>query len=959
MNFKKSLVLLTTASTLALSTIEGHSCDFSEQAHNIPQPFAGLSNKQQELINAVTGGDLSTVKRLINREKVDRDTQDIDDGNSILHLAIQKKKEDIVEFLLKVNCDVNIKNLYGETPLHEAAINGDKTLLELLLQEETALVNIQDDDGNTAFHKAVQKQKMDCVLPFMKTEKFDYTLENKQGKTVVALLEQQNQWAQEQAATIQQIKESLSRSNVLVHSLLKKDTDVTPALQELGAHIMQQNKRIFLSYCWNRSYSTKPMVDDFENFLKKLNINNYYRDVREEEGLGMTMGTDIEAFMRHAKEADLVLIFLNDAYLRSRNCMYEFLQVWDESKAKLEPKAFVVRHPEFNEIFGGPNAAIPYTNHWNKVFEDLRSHAAGLSAANMDKHNMEEGFVIKIAKNMPLIIDQLQRSIQADYKALRSNGFRQAFELALAGRPPRQNQRGLSQAQFELPSNISEGNSAKVSSLGKTGKKERYVRPAGKVKTSAQNSGNDRIASLPHYSVATQQEAEKQHNLANYNYHRAFEDKHNEADSRDKPTLVKRSLNGLQPDKISAGQKEAFNLYKMGREKENARNFIEALDHYTQAAHKGNGKAANIVGFFYLNGKEGIPANAQAAKEWFTVAKELGYKPRTSPSSKGISSVEQADEKQAVVSEKHNMKGFQLNKLAREAQKAGNLEEALRLYKEAAEEGNAKAANSVGFFYSKGMGLPSPDEQQARHWSEVAKGLGYQYKDPQPSKEITRKKQSNPSGETLKQEKADKQAAGSGEQNIKGFELNKLAREAQKAGNLEEALQLYKKAAEEGNAKAANSVRFFYLEGMGLPSPDEQQATHWFEVARSLGYQYEDPQSGKEPTGKKQGNSSGKTLKQEKAGKQGAGSAKQHIKGFQLNKLAKKAQDAGNFEEALQLYKEAAEEGNAKAANSVSFFYSRGIGGLVKDEEQAKRWSKIASDLGYQYIPNKKAPKLK
>lgn len=207
-----------------------------------------------------------------------------------------------------------------------------------------------------------------------------------------------------------------------VQDILKEKIIITPRIESFSERIISENKMIFLSYCWSMENETKPMVDDFENFLKELGINNYYRDLREDEGLGMTTGTNIEKFMENTKRSDAVVIFLNEAYLRSRNCMYEFLQVWDNINRKLSSKAFVIIHPECN-LFGGPRAHVPYTNYWQDVLKNIKEDEKLLDITNKEWHVKEAIFSQEIYQNMPYIINYLGSHIQANYKLLRSSGF--------------------------------------------------------------------------------------------------------------------------------------------------------------------------------------------------------------------------------------------------------------------------------------------------------------------------------------------------------------------------------------------------------------------------------------------------------------------------------------------------------------------------------------------------------
>ncbi|WP_371253877.1 ankyrin repeat domain-containing protein [Orientia tsutsugamushi] len=77
-------------------------------------------------------------------------------GETILHTSASYNRRDIVEFLLNNNADVNIKNKGDKTPVHLAAQSSNQCILQLLLDRYPDMVNLQDNDGNTALHLVVK-----------------------------------------------------------------------------------------------------------------------------------------------------------------------------------------------------------------------------------------------------------------------------------------------------------------------------------------------------------------------------------------------------------------------------------------------------------------------------------------------------------------------------------------------------------------------------------------------------------------------------------------------------------------------------------------------------------------------------------------------------------------------------------------------------------------------------------
>ncbi len=101
--------------------------------------------KSPPLHQAVLRGDLHLVKECLNRGD-DIDESDAD-GNTALHLAIQKKSYDLFQLLIEKGAHLWLANRERHTSLHEAAaIDTEGRFLQTLLDKAIA-ANISVDDG--------------------------------------------------------------------------------------------------------------------------------------------------------------------------------------------------------------------------------------------------------------------------------------------------------------------------------------------------------------------------------------------------------------------------------------------------------------------------------------------------------------------------------------------------------------------------------------------------------------------------------------------------------------------------------------------------------------------------------------------------------------------------------------------------------------------------------------------
>ncbi|XP_072772441.1 caskin-1 isoform X2 [Nerophis lumbriciformis] len=122
--------------------------------------------KDQELLQAVKTEDLLTVQRLLQRprpgkakilgatKRVNVNIQDAD-GLSPLHHAALSGNKDLISLLLEAQAAVDIKDNKGMRPLHYAAWQGKTEPMKMLLKAGSS-VNGQSDEGQIPLHLSAQ-----------------------------------------------------------------------------------------------------------------------------------------------------------------------------------------------------------------------------------------------------------------------------------------------------------------------------------------------------------------------------------------------------------------------------------------------------------------------------------------------------------------------------------------------------------------------------------------------------------------------------------------------------------------------------------------------------------------------------------------------------------------------------------------------------------------------------------
>jgi hypothetical protein len=118
---------------------------------------------------AVKGGDLEKVKTLLEGNPNLVFSADNPNGYTPLHCAALKGQKDVAALLLASKAVINAKDNCGRTPLHDAAIGGNTNEVELLLANK-AEVNAREGLGKTPLHYAAAIGHKDVAALLLASE---------------------------------------------------------------------------------------------------------------------------------------------------------------------------------------------------------------------------------------------------------------------------------------------------------------------------------------------------------------------------------------------------------------------------------------------------------------------------------------------------------------------------------------------------------------------------------------------------------------------------------------------------------------------------------------------------------------------------------------------------------------------------------------------------------------------
>ena len=84
-------------------------------------------------------------------------------GETALYIACRNDKKEIVKLLLSANCDVNIANHEGKTPLSIAARLGYHEIVDSLIQTRKVNINSIDKWRENTLFNAVRSGSLECA----------------------------------------------------------------------------------------------------------------------------------------------------------------------------------------------------------------------------------------------------------------------------------------------------------------------------------------------------------------------------------------------------------------------------------------------------------------------------------------------------------------------------------------------------------------------------------------------------------------------------------------------------------------------------------------------------------------------------------------------------------------------------------------------------------------------------
>jgi len=266
--------------------------------------------------------------------------------------------------------------------------------------------------------------------------------------------------------------------------------------------------------------------------------------------------------------------------------------------------------------------------------------------------------------------------------------------------------------------------------------------------------------------------------------------------------------------------------------------------------------------------------------------------------------------------------------------------EAIRWFRLAVQKGNANAANTLGVMYQNGRGVPkNPTEAVALYKMAAEKGhvlgrynLAVMYRD---GSGVGQSYAESARWFKLAADQGDEDAmANLGWQYREGLGVKQDHAEAHR---------WYRMAADKGLAYAMDSLGWLYQQGMGVKQ-DYAEAVRWYRMAAEKG-----DANAMNNLGRCYQNGWGVTRDYAEAARWYTQSSEKG-NGFAMNNLGAMYRNGTgvkqDYAEAMRWFQKAAEKGNLSSMDNIGSLYQNGQG-VPKNDAEAAKWFRRAAEKGH------------
>ena len=177
----------------------------------------------------------------------------------------------------------------------------------------------------------------------------------------------------------------------------------------------QTNKpKLFISY----SHHDKKVVDNIDDYFKKIGIN-LTRDVRD-----IKYKASIKDFMQKIRDHDYTLMIISDSFLKSKNCMFEVLEIFKERDFSKRILQILLENARIFEA----NEQSKYINFWTEEYKKLEGVLKNIPPVDAIELYHELKHIGNIRSNIGEFLEIISGELSYPYKELKKTDYKEILD---------------------------------------------------------------------------------------------------------------------------------------------------------------------------------------------------------------------------------------------------------------------------------------------------------------------------------------------------------------------------------------------------------------------------------------------------------------------------------------------------------------------------------------------------
>ncbi len=186
--------------------------------------------------------------------------------------------------------------------------------------------------------------------------------------------------------------------------------------QEANMNAAEEVKQpsLFMSYCWAESEIAEKIYKDLVQIGVSILKDNHQLDYKD----------SIKSFMNSIRDSDYAIILISDDYLKSKNCIYELLQLLKEKEYKNKILPIIT---EGTKIYAAADR-IRYIKFWEQKCEELKEALGTINPVNSLGVINDLKLFTEIAQNIGEFLNEIGDMLHISLKKLQETHYKAILE---------------------------------------------------------------------------------------------------------------------------------------------------------------------------------------------------------------------------------------------------------------------------------------------------------------------------------------------------------------------------------------------------------------------------------------------------------------------------------------------------------------------------------------------------